>query len=178
MATAEATRMDGKAAARVIIEGGTFKDAVGLTDGEMEVIYTLAYNQYSQQQFAEAEKTFRVLLIHDHLNQKFWMGLGATRQKLQDFEGALVAYSMIAELGGKDPRVPLHAAECFMALGMYDEAMSGLEAAAGWLGNADDRDAVLDHIEILFNALEQLAAQPAEAGSAGGTPRTGPSGRH
>jgi type III secretion system low calcium response chaperone LcrH/SycD len=159
-----------------VLEGGTWKDVAGLGEAEMEAIYGLAYGQYQQGRFEDADKTFRVLCFHDHRNPRYWLGLGATRQQLKDYEGAIAAYSMLAEMGGNDPLAPLYAAECYIAVGLFDEAIDGLEAALDWAANAQDPQAVIRHVEVLYTALEQLAAAarnaeaaPAAASTAAGS---------
>jgi type III secretion system low calcium response chaperone LcrH/SycD len=149
--------------AGLILEGGTWKDVVGLDEQDMRAIYSLGYVQYDQGKFDEADKTFRVLCFHDHKNPSYWLGLGAARQQLHDFEGAIAAYSMVDEVGGTDPRAPLYAAECYMALGLYEEAISGLEVAHEWAGHAAEPDKIHRHIEVLFTALEQMLGKAAGA---------------
>jgi type III secretion system low calcium response chaperone LcrH/SycD len=142
----------------VLLEGGRYMDVAGLTEGDMETLYHLAYSQYRQGQYDDAEKTFRVLCFHDHLSERFWLGLGAARQMLKDYEGAILAYSMIPESGGFNPLAPLHAAECYLALGLYEEALAGLEGALEWAGNSAEPEAIVKHIEVVFEALEHLVA--------------------
>jgi type III secretion system low calcium response chaperone LcrH/SycD len=157
--TAEATLPPtATAPVSVLLEGGRYKDVAGLTDGDIETLYYLAYTQYSQGQFADAEKTFRVLCFHDHLSDRFWLGLGAARQMLKDHEGAILAYSMIPEIGSFNPLAPLHAAECYLALGLYEQALAGLDCALECAGNAEEPEAVVKHIEVVFEALEHLVA--------------------
>lgn len=165
MTTAPAAKASTTPAADTILEGGTFRTVAGLDDDDMEEVYHLAYNQYEQGQYAEAERTFNVLCFHDHLNQRYWLGLGASRQQLKDFPGAILAYSMVAETGHANPTAPLRAAECYMALGLFEEAVSGLEAALEWAGNGD-REAVISHVELLFKVLEHML-------DADGTPAEG-----
>ncbi|HET6467216.1 MAG TPA: SycD/LcrH family type III secretion system chaperone [Geminicoccaceae bacterium] len=150
------------APASALLDGATFKEVVGLDDHDMAAIYSLAYVQYEQSRFAEAEKTFRVLCFHDHKNPRYWLGLGAARQQLKDYEGAIAAYSMLAENGGTDPYAPLYAAECYLALGLFEEAISGLEVALDWAVHAEDPQAVIRHVEVLYTALEQLAEAAAK----------------
>jgi type III secretion system low calcium response chaperone LcrH/SycD len=160
--SAEAETIAVKPAA-AIFEGATFKDIAGLDKQDLEAVYHLAYNQYEQGQYAEAERTFQVLCFHDHLSPRFWLGLGAARQQLRDYPGAIMAYSMVPEIGAADPRAPLRAAECYIALGLFEEAVSGLEAALDWAGNGGNRQGVIRHVELLFQALEQMLAADGEA---------------
>ncbi len=161
MSAAEKETAVGPAAA--ILAGGTFAEVAGFDTEDLEALYGLAYNEYEQGQYADAERTFQVLCFHDHLSARFWLGLGAARQQLKDYAGAIMAYSMVAETGNTDPLAPLRAAECYIALGLFEEAVSGLEAALDWADNAGDRQAVIRHVEILYQALEQMLAADGEA---------------
>lgn len=107
----------------------TLKDLRGLKNEEMEACYTAAYNFYNHGKFIEALHIFTTLCMFDNLNPKYWLGLGATRQMLKDFSGAVEAYSLAAVLDLTNPKPPFHAADCLLALKEYDKAKMALEAA-------------------------------------------------
>lgn len=156
-----------KSPAETILAGGTFADIAGLDENGLNAIYELAYNEFEQGDFAAAERTFRVLCFSDHRAERHWLGLGAARQRLKDYEGAIQAYSMAAETGSTNPLVPLRAAECYVSLGLLEEAVSGLETAIQWAGNADDPAAIGRHIDVLFEVVKKLAGGSADAQGAG-----------
>ena len=54
-------------------------DAQGLTDEATDGVYSLAYSTFRAGNFANAHKLFVFLCTFDHLNHKYWMGLGACR---------------------------------------------------------------------------------------------------
>ena len=91
-------------------------------------MYSLAFNYYRTGKFDEAEKLFNFLALFDHLNPKFWMGVGAVRQVKKDFSGAVQAYGYASFLDLSNPKPQLHAAECFLAMGDKRNAASSLEA--------------------------------------------------
>lgn len=157
-ATADARPPSG---AESILAGSSFKDLVSIDDDDLELLYSIAYNEYEQGQYGDAETTFQVLCFHDHKSPRFWLGLGAARQQLKDYGGAIMAYSMLPEIGSTNPTAPLRAAECYIALGLFEEAVSGLEAALAWADNGD-REAVIRHVELLFQALEHMLANDAD----------------
>jgi type III secretion system low calcium response chaperone LcrH/SycD len=157
MTTSAAQKRAADEPAAGILAGDTFAAVAGLDADDLEAIYHLGYNQYEQGQYVEAERTFQVLCFHDHLSPRFWFGLGAARQQLKDYAGAIMAYSMVPETGSANPLAPLRAAECYIALGLFEEAVSGLETALDWADNGD-RQAVIRHVDILFQALEQMLA--------------------
>lgn len=146
---------DPDAIARHLIDGGTFAGAVGIGEASLEALYSVAYNQYQQARYDEALATFRLLCLSDHRQGRHWLGLGATQQKLADYGGAVLAYSMAAEAGGStNPEAPLRAAECYLALGLIDEALSGLAQASAWAGNARDPERIEQQVERLAGAIQ------------------------
>ena len=125
---AQITEAGIKEAAQKFLNGSTIKELKGITNQEMEAVYSLAYNYYRTGRFDEAEKLFNFLALFDHLNQKFWMGVGAVRQVKKDFSGAVKAYGYASFLDISNPKPQLHAAECFLAMGDKRNAASSLEA--------------------------------------------------
>ncbi len=114
--------------AHKFLDGATIKELKGITNAEMEAVYSLAFNFYRTGRYDDDEKLFNFLALFDPLNPKFWMGVGAVRQVRKDFPGALQAYGYASFLDLSNPKPQLHAAECFLALGDKRNAASSLEA--------------------------------------------------
>ena len=125
---AQMTEAGIKEAAKKFTEGATIKELKGISNNELEAVYSLAFNYYRTGKFDEAEKLFNFLALFDHLNPKFWMGVGAVRQVKKDFSGAVQAYGYASFLDLANPKPQLHAAECFLAMGDKRNAASSLEA--------------------------------------------------
>ncbi len=115
-------------AAKKFMNGSTIKELKGISNNELEAVYSLAFNYYRTGKFDEAEKLFNFLALFDHLNQKYWIGVGAVRQVKKDFSGAVQAYGYASFLDLANPKPQLHAAECFLAMGDKRNAASSLEA--------------------------------------------------
>ncbi|MBQ7189516.1 MAG: SycD/LcrH family type III secretion system chaperone [Kiritimatiellae bacterium] len=125
---AQITQTEIAEAAKKFMDGATIKELKGITNDEMEAVYSLAFNYYRTGRYDEAEKLFNFLALFDHLNAKFWIGVGAVRQVKKDFSGAVQAYGYASFLDLNNPRPQLHAAECFLAMGDKRNAASSLEA--------------------------------------------------
>ena len=125
-------------AAKKFMNGSTIKELKGISNNELEAVYSLAFNYYRSGKFDEAEKLFNFLALFDHLNPKFWMGVGAVRQVKKDFSGAVQAYGYASFLDLSNPRPQLHAAECFLAMGDKRNAASSLEALDQYCPNDTD----------------------------------------
>ena len=114
---------------RALIEKkATLKQIKGVTNAELEAVYSLAFGYYRTGKYEEAHKLFQFLVLFDHLNAKYWMGLGAVQQVMKDFQNAAVSYGYSSFLKLDNPKPQLHAAECFLAMGDKRNAASSLEA--------------------------------------------------
>ena len=125
---AQITEKEIKEAAQKFLNGSTIKELKGIKNEELEAVYSLAFNFYRSGKYDEAGKLFDFLALFDHLNQKFWMGVGAVRQVKKDYAGAVQAYGYASFLDLKNPKPQIHAAECFLAMGDKRNAASSLEA--------------------------------------------------
>ena len=112
----------------LIEKNATLKQLNGVTNSELEAVYSLAFGYYQTGRYDEALKLFQFLVLFDHLNQKYWMGLGATQQVLKDYQAAVTSYGYCSFLNLENPKPQLHAAECFLAMGDKRNAASSLEA--------------------------------------------------
>jgi type III secretion system low calcium response chaperone LcrH/SycD len=109
-------------------ENATLKQLKGVTNAELEAVYSLAFGYYRTGKYVEALKLFQFLVLFDHLNAKYWMGLGAVQQVLKDYQNAVLAYGYSSFLNLDNPKPQLHAAECFLAMGDKVKAASALYA--------------------------------------------------
>ena len=125
---AQITEKEIAEAAGKFLDGSTLKELKGITNDEMEAVYSLAYNYYRTGKFDEASKLFQFLVLFDHLNAKYWFGMGAVQQVKRDFKTAITSYSYCSFLDLTNPKPQLHAAECYLALGDKENALSALEA--------------------------------------------------
>ena len=112
----------------LIDKGSTLKQLKGVSNSELEAVYSLAFGYYRTGKYDEASKLFQFLVLFDHLNAKFWFGLGAVQQAMKDYQGAVASYGYCSFLNLENPKPQLHAAECFLALGDKRNAASSLEA--------------------------------------------------
>ena len=125
----EITRKRIAEAAKAFVEDGTtMKELKGISNAELEAVYSLAFGYYQTGKYDEAAKLFQFLVLFDHLNAKFWFGLGAVQQATKNYQDAVASYGYCSFLNLENPKPQLHAAECFLALGDKRNAASSLEA--------------------------------------------------
>lgn len=97
-------------------EGLTIANTKGISREQLESVYAVGLNYYRTGRTDEAKKLFGFLVLFDHLNAKYWMGMGAVLQVEREFERASKCYAMSAFLNIHDPKPQYHAAECFLAM--------------------------------------------------------------
>ena len=125
-------------AAKGFADMGTVRELKGITDSEMEAIYSLGYSFYTTGRYEDAEKVFRFLVLFDHLNQKYWTGLGAVYQVEKRYSEAITAYGYASFLDLKNPKPQYFAAECFAALGDKSNALSAIAALETYCPNSTE----------------------------------------
>lgn len=117
-----------EAAKKIAGDMTTVRELKGITDAEMEAVYSLGFNFYRTGNIENAEKVFKFLVLFDHFNPKYWIGMGAVLQVKKQYQGAITAYAYASFLDIKDPKPQYHAAECYLALGDRANASSALAA--------------------------------------------------
>lgn len=139
--------------------------AMGFTTEHIEALYGLAHTFYTQQLYDKAEKVFGALCLCDHRQDRFWIGLGACRQHREDYTGAIGAYAMVDYLGVRNPVAPLRAAECYVALGNYELALSGLNTALDWVELRSENGSLIKRVDQLTALIKQRLAARSAAGA-------------
>ncbi|MEM9618034.1 MAG: SycD/LcrH family type III secretion system chaperone [Pseudomonadota bacterium] len=133
------------------------KDAHGLTDSSMEAVYEVAYNEFQANRFEEAHRLFVFLCMFDHLNEKYWMALGACRFGAQNYGAAAAAYGMAGMIDEADPNPPLRAADCYLADGDVDTAIEALDHAIKLCGGDPRHAAGRKRAEAIREMLSKNA---------------------
>jgi len=147
---------------RFLTQGETLKSIKGLSDPEMEAIYSVAYHMFQHGQFEKAESVFRFLCFFDHLEHKYWLGLGACRKAGKDFTGAIDAFGLAGLLDVNDPRPAMESAECHLQLGNRPQAISALNAALTFGADRPEFTALRERAQMV---LQFATASPAAGGS-------------
>ena len=125
-------------AAKGFADMGTVRELKGITDSEMEAIYSMGYSFYTTGRYDDAEKVFRFLVLFDHLNPKYWTGLGAVYQVRKRYSEAITAYGYASFLDLKNPKPQYFAAECFAALVDKVNALSAIAALETYCPNSTE----------------------------------------
>ncbi len=134
---------------------------IGITEPELEAVYSLGHGFYTAGQYEDARDIFRFLCLHRHMDKRFWFGLGAACQMLQDYATATTAYRTCAMLDLTDAQVPLRAAACFRALGDMENLRMALEATIEVARDNPAQAIFGERAQRMLDQLDVEAAAPA-----------------
>jgi len=147
--------------AREIMAGNTDLAAIiGMTEDELEAVYSLGHGFYTSGRYGDALDIFRFLCMHRHMDPRFWFGLGATNQMLGDHATAVTAYRTCAMLDLEDAQVPMRAAECFRAMGDAESTRQALEAVVEVSKGKPAQAAYAKRADAMLEQMRTGAAQP------------------
>lgn len=145
----------------VVANGLKPKDFLGLTDENMEAIYGVAYNFYQGGKYEEAHRFFQLLCTCDLSQTKYWMGLGACRQMMKEYEPAILAYAFASVVEDDiNPTALYSAGECFLALDIIDRAEAAMDAV---VSVAEDKKQYEDLVKKAKAIKEILVKKKAAA---------------
>ena len=125
-------------AKKLFQDGSTLAELKGITRRELNAVYQMGLGFYNTGRFDDAEKVFTFLVMFDHLEPKYWLGVGAVQQVQKNFEKAKAAYVQASMLDIHNPKPQYYAAECYLALGQRDDAVATLETLLEYCTGADD----------------------------------------
>ena len=115
-----------EAAKKLVNDYATLGELKGISHDELEAVYSLGFNYYKTGRIDDAAKIFQFLVLFDHLNPKYWLGVGAIQQIKKDYDGAVASYGYASFLDLSNPKPQYHAAECFLAKGDKTAAASAV----------------------------------------------------
>ncbi|GLX89428.1 MULTISPECIES: SycD/LcrH family type III secretion system chaperone [Pseudomonas] len=134
-------------------DGGTLAMLRDVSADSLEQLYSLAFNDYQAGKWETAHKVFQALCMLDHYDVRFFLGLGACRQSMGQFEQAVQSYSYGAVIDVNEPRFPFHAAECHLQLGDLDGAESGFYSARALATAHPEHAALAERAGALLEAV-------------------------
>lgn len=151
--TAEVERL----AVKCMEEGVPLATVKGINNEELDAFYAVGYNLYQQKKLDEARKVFQFLALHQHLDCRFWLGLGGCYQRMGDYKNAINAYTVAALVDATNPLYSSHACECYIAQQDWPMAEKALEASRTLVDmNLEDQDQseLMQHLGTLSSAIE------------------------
>ncbi len=111
-----------------ILEGGSIATAVNYSQESLEAAYALAYSNYSANNFDDAQTLFEFLVLADHMDPRFAMGLAGCFQAKEQYQKAIDLYQVaMAGSSLSDPSPIYYSAVCLMKLNQLDDAKEALD---------------------------------------------------
>lgn len=130
------------------------KDVKGLTGDEMEAAYANGYTMFQAGNYGKAEGIFEFLATFDNQMKKYWTALGACRFNMENYYGAMAAYSVAVLIDVDDPALLMKIAQCRMAVGEKDVAAGALEAALEVAGDKAEHAEAKHKAEAVLKLLQ------------------------
>ena len=118
----------------------------------LEGLYFFAYHFYINGKYKEAVTIFHLLTNSDPCNHKFCMGYAASLQLSGQYEKALDVYSMAIVVDSRNPYPHFYAAECYVALGNYKEALKACLTAKRYISNKKGYQSLEQKIQLMQDA--------------------------
>jgi len=134
------------------------------TSAQLEAAYAYAYGLYQQKRYGEAGFVFAFLTVQDHLDVRYWSGLGGAQQMQAQYKEAIDSYGMVVMYDLGNPMPCYRIAECLMALGEYDDAELVLKTVIEFANTDSDEHTAIKHRVASVTALLESARQKAQQG--------------
>jgi len=126
-------------------------EMIGVTEETINDILKLAYRQYEQENWENAESLYLFLTILVPTNADLWMCLGSALQNQSKLLEARECYTQATNLDGKDPHYPLYIAECFLFEGDL-KSCEEWEEVGRIIAEEGERD---DEVIEMFDAVKE-----------------------
>jgi type III secretion system low calcium response chaperone LcrH/SycD len=155
---AETTRDETEQTLQHIIE--KIESGISLGKNEMsqdmfDSLYAYAYHLYQNGKYEKSQSFFRFLTLLNIKEPKFWMGLGASDQMLQNYNAAIESYNIALRLNEANPYAYFVIADCYIATGLIGLALEFLETAERLFGDQEKYKNLMTHIEIIRQAWDK-----------------------
>lgn len=110
----EERKMHVEALKKVFFEGALPREAIGISDDIMNLLYNQAYTLYNLGQYKEANQIFYFLTTMEPTASNYHMGLAATHHKMGEYDSAAKAYFAVATLDVLSPVPFYHLADIYL----------------------------------------------------------------
>ncbi|OED40826.1 hypothetical protein ACH42_15775 [Endozoicomonas sp. (ex Bugula neritina AB1)] len=112
-----------------LAKGGSMKELRGIDQAQLDVMYAIAYGRYNSALYNDSLLIFKHLCLLDHINAKYFLGLGVTQVALHQYAQAAATLNHAEKLNNKDPRASLAMAGCFVEMRKLPLAKQALKTA-------------------------------------------------
>lgn len=152
----------GEMANKMMIQGLTPKDAMGVSNSYLENVYAQAYRLYNTGKYAEAIHLFRILIMLNAMEPKYMLGMAACFHMLKEYDNAIQTYTMCSALDPQSPIPHYHSSDCFIQMRDYISAMVCLELAIARAGDKPEYAKMKERARLSLESLKKQASASPE----------------
>ncbi len=153
-------RSFGELADKMLSQGMTAQEAMGLSPGYLENIYAEAYRLYNTGKYAEAVHLFRILIMFNAMEPKYMLGLAACFHMLKEYTHAVQTYTMCSTLDPLNPIPHYHCADCFIQMKEHLSAMLSLELTIKQINNRPEYAKMKERAQLSLESLKEQVFSP------------------
>lgn len=110
-------------------KGKNIQEILEFSEETMNKFYSAALAIFERHEYAKAVQAFSFLVSLSPYHYDYWLGLGASIQHCEDYEGAVDAYEMAAICQLDNPVPYFHLAKCLFAMHDRASALQAIELA-------------------------------------------------
>ena len=153
----------GELANKMMVQGTTPKDAMGVSHSYLENVYAQAYRLYNTGKYVEAIHLFRILIMLNAMEPKYMLGLAACFHMIKEYFNAIQTYTMCIALDPQNPIPHYHTSDCFIQMKDYLSAMICLELAIDAAGDKPEYAKMKERAQMSLESLkQQIHSHPAD----------------
>lgn len=138
------------------------KDALGLTDAQIEGLYGQAYRLYNTGRYTDAKSIFRMLVTLNPLEGKYHMGTAACLHMEKKYESAIGMYMLTSTMDATNPIPMYHTADCYINLNELEAAVYALELCVAGCGDSEEYAIIKDRSVMMIKSLKKQLAEEAK----------------
>lgn len=139
---------------KIFEKGMSPRQAMDITDKEMSVIYSYAYQLFNNGKIPEACELFKMLYVLDPAEPGLATALGVCHHQLKAYDLAATCYMAAATLNPLDPVPLFYAYDCFMNMNEKDSAIIVLYNVIDRSRGQAEYDSIHDKATIILEGLE------------------------
>lgn len=121
-----------------LAKGKSAQDILGFSDEAMAKFYKAAYYLFENGHYAGSTDAFLFLATLNPYNYEYWLGLGMSLQKCNQFDTAIDAYEMAAICQPDIPVPYFYLAKCFFAVHDRSNAEMAIDLALEYAGDYEE----------------------------------------
>ena len=142
--------------------GGAVGDLLDIPSEQRDALYQLGHGYYVNGRYDQAFQVFSLLVVYEHLNERYLMAAAGAAQMLGKYKEALQHYYTAAAIMIDDPRPVFFSAECLLALGENAFAIETLELTIELAGDKTSEISIKTRAQAMLQAARETATVSTE----------------